>query len=143
MQHLFLVSLAVLRFQDDGGDTSGGGIAGALGGIIGLIVAVIVIAGLWKIFSKAGKPGWAAIIPIYNLIVLLQIVGRPLWWIILFLIPFVNFIAAIILYMDLAKSFGKGGLYGILMLILPFIFIPMLGFGSDQYVGPAAATPGM
>lgn len=102
------------------------------------IVALIIIAGMWAIFGKAGKPGWAAIIPFYNIYVLLQIVGRPTWWIILFFIPFINFIVSILVYFDLAKSFGKGQAYGCGILILPFIFIPLLGFGDAQYEGPAA-----
>lgn len=86
---------------------------------------------------KAGKPGWAAIIPIYNLIVLLEIAGRPLWWIILLIIPFVNFIVLILVNIDIARKFGKGVGFAIGMLILPFIFWPMLGFGDATY-NPAA-----
>lgn len=107
--------------------------------IIYLVLIVIVVASLWVLFTKAGKPGWAAIIPIYNIIVLLEIVGRPIWWIILFLIPIVNFIVAIMVYIDLAKSFGKDTLWGCLILLLPFIFLPLLAFGDSQYEGPAAA----
>ncbi|MGH3734270.1 MAG: DUF5684 domain-containing protein [Micromonosporaceae bacterium] len=109
--------------------------------IVYLALIVLMIAGLWKIFSKAGEPGWAAIIPIYNLVVLLKIVGRPIWWLILFIIPFVNFIMGIIVAIDLAKSYGKGVGYGLLLAFLPFIGYPMLGFGSDRYVGPSAAAP--
>lgn len=109
--------------------------------IIGLLVSVLIIAGMWKMFTKAGRPGWAAIIPIYNIIVLLEIVGRPIWWIVLMLIPLVNFIVWIILSIDLAKSFGKGTGFGIGLAFLYFIFIPVLGFGSATYRGPAAATP--
>jgi hypothetical protein len=100
---------------------------------------VLCIAGLWKIFTKAGEPGWAAIVPIYNTIVMLKIVGRPLWWIVLLLIPFINLIVWIIVSIDLAKSFGKGAGYGIGVAILPFVFYPALGFGSATYRGPAAA----
>jgi hypothetical protein len=103
-----------------------------------LVIIVIGIAGLWGVFTKAGKPGWAAIIPIYNFIVMLRIVGRPIWWIILCLIPLVNFVIGFILILDLAKSFGKGGGFAIGLLLLPFIFYPILGFGSAQYRGPAA-----
>jgi hypothetical protein len=104
-----------------------------------LAILVAIIAGAWKMFEKAGKPGWAAIIPIYNAIVLLEIVGRPIWWIILMLIPCVNIIIAVVVSIDLAKSFGKSELFGIGIWLLGFIFIPILGFGSDRYVGPAAA----
>ena len=68
-----------------------------------------MIAAMWKVFTKAGKPGWAAIIPIYNGVVLLDIAGKPVWWIILFLIPIVNFIFFILTYVGLADRFGKGG----------------------------------
>ncbi|HOT02031.1 MAG TPA: DUF5684 domain-containing protein [Acidobacteriota bacterium] len=105
--------------------------------VIYAALIVLIIASLWKIFVKAGKPGWAAIVPIYNIIVLLEIVGRPLWWIVLLLIPCVNIVAAIMLTLDLAKSFGKEIGFAIGMIILPFIFYPMLAFGSATYRGPA------
>ncbi len=107
--------------------------------LVYLAILVVIIAGMWKMFSKAGKPGWAAIVPIYNVIVMLEIVGRPLWWVILMFIPLVNFIIMILLSLDLAKSFGKGAGFGIGIAFLGFIFIPILGFGSAQYQGPAAA----
>ena len=105
-----------------------------------LAFTILMIAAWWKIFSKAGQPGWAAIIPIYNWIVWCKIVGRPWWWILLLLIPFVNFIILIILIIDLAKSFGKGAGFGIGLLLLPFIFFLILGFGSAQYHGPSASS---
>ena len=91
------------------------------------------------IFDKAGQPGWAALIPIYNVIVLLQIVGRPVWWFILMLIPFVGFIIGILVVVDLAKSFGQSVGFAIGFLFLPFIFAPLLAFGDASYRGPAAA----
>lgn len=100
---------------------------------------IFLIASFWKIFTKAGQPGWAAIVPIYNLVVLLQVVGRPVWWIVLMLIPFVNLVIFIMVAIDLAKSFGKGAGFGIGLAFLGFIFYPILGFGSAKYVGPAAA----
>ena len=111
-----------------------------VGTFLYLILLVVLIAALWKIFTKAGKPGWAAIVPFYNLIVLLEIVGRPLWWIVMFLIPFVNIVFAFLLVIDLAKSFGKGIGYAMGLIFLSPIFYPMLGFGSARYHGPAAAT---
>lgn len=124
------------------GDTASSGTLMAMMGVywfISLIVAVIVIAGLWKVFSKAGEAGWQAIIPIWNIVVLLKIVGRPIWWIILFLIPVVNLIIGIIVVYDLAKSFGHGVGYTLGLLFLSFIFYPMLGFGSSRYLGPGGA----
>ncbi len=120
--------------------TSGGGAAGIIIMIIYLAIVVLMIASLCKIFTKAGKPGWAAIVPIYNIIVMLQICEKPVWWIILMLIPLVNFIIAIILYVALAQVFGKGVGFAIGILLLPFVFLPMLGFGSAQYKGGAAAA---
>ncbi|MEW6365687.1 MAG: DUF5684 domain-containing protein [Acidobacteriota bacterium] len=113
--------------------------AGGLGTgffLIWLVILVVVIAGLWKVFTKAGKPGWACIIPIYNVIVILQIAGRPVWWIILLLIPVVNLVIAIMVGIDIAKAFGKGTGFGLGLVFLGFIFYPILGFGSAEYVGP-------
>ena len=105
--------------------------------IVGLLIALFLVVAMWKVFTKAGQPGWASIIPIYNVYVWCKIVGRPWWWILLVLIPFVNFIIAIILCVDLAKSFGKGVGFGIGLALLGIIFLPILGFGSAQYQGPS------
>ena len=129
--------LLILALQDLGSD--GGGIVGAIGGLIYLAFMVLMVASLWKIYDKAGEPGWAAIVPIYNVVVLLKIVGRPIWWLLLLMIPFVNFIIAILVMIDLAKSFGQGAGYGLGLVFLPFIFSPMLAFGDASYRGPAAA----
>ncbi|PYJ61031.1 MAG: signal peptidase I [Verrucomicrobia bacterium] len=107
--------------------------------IVGLLFALLIIVAMWKVFTKAGQPGWASIIPIYNLYIWCKIVGRPWWWILLMLIPFVNFIVAIILCIDMAKSFGKGAGFGIGLALLGIIFWPILGFSSAQYQGAAAA----
>ncbi len=108
--------------------------------IVALLIGLVLIVALWKVFTKAGQPGWASIIPIYNVYVWCKIVGRPGWWVILMLIPFVNFIILIILSIDLAKSFGKGVGFGLGLAFLGFIFLPILGFGSAQYQGPSAGT---
>jgi hypothetical protein len=100
------------------------------------IVVAAIVAG-WKIYVKAGQPGWASLVPIYNLIVMLKIVGRPAWWLVLALIPFVNLVIVIILLVDLAKSFGKSGGFAVALLFMVGYFI--LGFGDAQYQGPAAA----
>ena len=104
------------------------------------VYTILIIAAWWKIFSKAGQPGWAAIIPIYNCIVWCKIVGRPAWWVLLLLICFPIFF--IILSIDLAKSFGKGVGFAIGLILLSIIFFPILGFGSATYQGPSA-TPKM
>lgn len=124
--------------------SSGGGAILAVILVIYLAVIVLTIAGLWKTFAKAGKPGWAAIIPIYNTYVELKIIGRPGWWLLLFLVPFVNIVIAVIVLWEFAKSFDKGAGFCVGMLFLPFIFYPILGFGSSVYVGPggrSAVTP--
>ena len=83
---------------------------------------VIMVVAHWKIYTKAGKPGWAAIIPIYNIIVLLEIVGKPVWWVILFLIPCVNIIFAVWTVNLLSKSFGQSEGFTVGLLLLSFIF---------------------
>ena len=117
--------------------------------IVYIAIIVLEIAALWKVFVKAGQPGWAAIIPIYNLYVLLKVIGRPAWWLLLFLVgvivPFVGWILlvviGIIIAIDLAKSFAKSSGFAVGLFFLNFIFVPILGFGESQYVGPAAAAP--
>jgi hypothetical protein len=120
-------------------NTSGGG-AGALV-VIYLILLVLWIASYWRIFTKAGEAGWKALIPIYNTIILFKIVGRPWWWILLVLIPIVNIVILIIAFNDLSKSFGKGAGFTVGLILLGFIFFPILAFGSATYRGPAGAGP--
>jgi hypothetical protein len=122
--------------------TDGGSGAAGVVIIVYLAVLVFVIASLWKVFTKAGEEGWKAIIPIYNFIVLLKIVGRPWWWILLLLIPFVNFVILIIVYNDLSKSFGKGVGFTIGLIFLGIIFLPILGFGPATYQGPMGGSAG-
>ena len=102
--------------------------------IFGIGLFVLYIASIWKIYEKADRPGWAAIIPIYNIIVLLEIVGKPVWWIVFYFIPFVNVVISIIVYIELAKSFDKGAGFGIGLVFLPIIFFPILGFGDAAYI---------
>jgi uncharacterized membrane protein YhaH (DUF805 family) len=108
--------------------------------IVYAAVMLFMLAAMWKVFTKAGQPGWAILIPIYNLYVMCKIAGRPGWWVILLLIPFVNLIFIIILDIDIAKRFGKGVGFGIGLLLLPFIFLPILGLGSATYQGAAAGA---
>ena len=105
------------------------------------LIGVVMIAAMWKIFTKAGKPGWASIIPIYNVIVLLDIAGKPAWWLILFLIPIVNFVMLILTYVALADKFGKGGGFAVGLIFLGIVFFPILGFGGAQYQGAVAKAP--
>ncbi len=115
------------------GTQEGNGAGGAIFMIIWLATVVVVIAGLWQTLAKAGKPGWGAIIPFYNVILLLEIAGRPIWWILLLLIPVVNVVVAIIVSIDVARNFGKGVGFGLGLAFLGFVFYPILGFGSAQY----------
>lgn len=117
----------------------GGGFGALIVLVVYLAIIVAVVAGMWKMFAKAGQPGWAAIVPIYNLFILLKIVGRPWWWLLLMFIPLVSIVVAVVVCIDLAKSFGKGVGYAIGLILLGFVFIPLLGFGDAQYQGPAAA----
>jgi hypothetical protein len=122
------------------------GAAGAAGGLFcmcffWLIILAATIAGLagfWKIFEKAGKPGWAAIIPFYNLFVLTQISGKEILWFILALIPCVQWVALPMICMDVAKNFGKDPMYGLGLCFLAPIFAPMLGFSDAKFQGPPA-----
>ena len=76
--------------------------------IIYLTIVVIIVASWWKIFTKSGQPGWGALIPIYNMYLILKIAGRPWWFLLLLLVPLVNIIVAIVVTHDVSKSFGKG-----------------------------------
>lgn len=122
--------------------------SGAAGFGIGFFLFVIVVYLFYgycigRVLQKAGKPLWVGFVPVYNNIVMLEIIGRPVWWIVLLLIPFVNFIVLIITYIDLAKSFGKDTVYGILLFFFGFIMLPVMAFSKDiQYQGPAVTQPG-
>ncbi len=112
-------------------DVSGG--PGIVFWIFYFAILIFMIIVMWKIFVKAGKPGWGCIVPIYNIILQLEIAGRPIWWIFLMFIPFVNIVISIIILIDFAKAFGKGTGFAIGMLFLPFIFFPILAFDSSEY----------
>lgn len=101
--------------------------------LIQLLILALIIVALWKVFEKAGKPGWGAIVPIYNIILMLEIAGKPLWWIILFFIPIVNIVIDIIVSIEIANRFSKGTGFGVGLALLPFIFYPILGFGDAKY----------
>ena len=106
-----------------------------MGALVVIYVAIIVlmIASLWKIYSKAGQPGWACIIPIYGTIVWLKIINKPIWWFILLLIPLVNIVILIIMYIQMAKVFGKGTGFGLGLIFFGIIFLPILAFGGAEY----------
>jgi hypothetical protein len=104
--------------------------------IIYLAIVVFLIAAMWKVFEKAGQPGWAAIIPIYNLYIMTKVAGKPGWWVVMFLIPILNIVFLIWLYNMVSKSFGKDEGFTAGLVILGVIFWPILGFGSAKYQGP-------
>jgi len=103
--------------------------------IIFAVVIFLTFAPMWFVFSKAGKPGWASVVPIYNIIVLLNIAGKPWWWIILLLIPMVNFIVYLVFLFDLSKAFGYGILFMLVLLFVAPVGFLWLGFGPAKYVG--------
>jgi hypothetical protein len=105
---------------------------GALVSLIWLAAIVVMIAALWKIFEKAGKPGWAALIPFYNIYIMLELAGKPGWWLVLFLIPLINLIMTIIVTIAFAAKFGKSGGFAAGMIVLPFIFYPLLAFSDER-----------
>lgn len=137
-------------------DAGGLGIFLAIYAVLVLAVYVVLAVGLWKMYAKAGRPGWAAIVPVYNWWVWVEIIGRPRWWFwvlaayvvgavlssvvpLLGIVVFLAGIAVFVLYLigclDMAKRFGQGSGYGIGLWLLPFIFAPILGFGSSRYQG--------
>jgi len=103
--------------------------------LVPLAILIAMIAGMWMVFTKAGKPGWAAIIPIYNAIVLLEVARKPIWWIILLIIPLVGIIVMAMVGIGVARQFGKSDGFGIGLWLLGPIFYPLLGFGDAQYQG--------
>lgn len=104
-----------------------------------LAVMVLMVVSYWKLYAKAGKPGWAAIVPIYNLIVLCELVGKPTWFWLLLFVPFVNLYAIIVLIHGFALSFGKDTAWTVGLLLLGIVFFPLLAFSAAKYVGPAFA----
>ena len=100
-----------------------------------LIISILMIAGEWKAFKKASRPGWAAIVPIYNIVVMLEIAELPLWYLILYFVPFANIYAEIMTYIKFAEKYGESTGFAIGMFFFPFIFFPILGFGNYPYIG--------
>ena len=127
-------ALAILLQQEPSPEQlAAAGTAATVFMVVYLAVILLIVASMWKIFVKAGKPGWAAIVPIYNLIVLLEISGKPVWWFLLMLIPFVNIVILAMVCIALAKNFGKGAGFGLGLLFLSPIFYPILAFGDARY----------
>jgi len=138
-----MTSVLGLILQNDDGSAAAGGLMAAFGGmmlLVWLAILVVFIVGMWRVFVKAGQPGWAVIIPIYNVYVLLKIAGRPGWWLLLCLIPLVNVVIAIVVAIDVAKAFGQSAVFGVVLLfLLSGIGYLVLGFGNYHYTRPATA----
>ena len=100
-----------------------------------LFLVAATIAGFWKLFEKAGKPGWAALVPGYNMVVLLQIAQRPIWWVALMVIPFVNCVIFGLVALNLAKVFGKSKNFGLGLFFAPPVLAVMLGLDDSRYQG--------
>jgi hypothetical protein len=108
--------------------------------LVWLALVVFGVAVMWRTFTKAGQPGWASIVPIYNLYVLMKIAGRPGWWLLLMLVPFVNIIMMLIVSIDIAKAFGKETAFGVFGLwMFSIIGYAILAFSNVKYVAPATA----
>jgi len=106
--------------------------------IFGIVVYILFVIGAWKVFTKAGRPGWWSIIPILNAIVLLQITGRSGWWVLGYLVPLLNLFVQVRWGLEMAHSYGRGIGFAIGLIILEPLFLVILGFGDARYLGPAA-----
>jgi hypothetical protein len=123
-------------------DQTLGAALGAIFMIVMLALTVLFFVGFWKVFTKAGQPGWAALIPFYNAYILTKIAGRPGWWVLMLMIPFVNIAFGILLAIDIAKAFGQGAAFGVVLLfLLSGIGYLVLGFGEYRYVGAPEMMP--
>jgi hypothetical protein len=116
-----------------------GGI-GVVGWLFYIAVIAFMLVTMWKVYAKADKPGWASLIPFYNILVMLEIVGKPWWYLLLMFVPVVNIVISIMVTLETAKVFGKGSGFGIGLIFLPFIFYPILAFGDAKYQGVPAPS---
>ncbi len=121
--------------------TSSGGPMGTIVMLVWLAICLTVIAGIWRVFTKAGEPGWGVLVPIYNFYLMCRIAQRPGWWLILLFIPIVNIAVGIVLSIDIARHFGKGAGFGVGLALLGFVFYPILGFGSAEYSSAPGEFP--
>ncbi len=134
-----MTMISALLLQDQTNQVAGAAF-GSIMLIVMLAVAVVFILGIWKVFTKAGQPGWAVLIPIYNAYIMTKIAGRPGWWVLLLLIPFVNLVFALLLAIDIAKAFGQSAAFGVILLfLLGGIGYLVLGFGNYSYLGPGTS----
>jgi hypothetical protein len=134
---------AILLQADDTAATAAAGAFATGFMLIWLAVVVVMLAAMWKVFEKAGEPGWAAIVPIYNIIVLLKIAGKPAWWVVLMFVPFVNIVVAFLAAQGVANRFGKGTGFAIGLLVLAPVFYAMLAWGDARYSGSMSGQAAM
>ena len=122
--------------NDSSGDAVATGL-GLVGSLVWLAIIIVVIVAMWKVFTKAGQPGWGILIPIYNAYLLCKIAGKPGWWVLLMFIPLVNIVVAILVSIGVAANFGKGSGFGIGLAFLGLIFYPILAYSDASYGPPA------
>jgi hypothetical protein len=109
-------------------------IAALLFVLIYIGIIVLMISSIWKVFTKANQPGWAAIVPIYNIIIMLEVAKKPTWWVAMYFIPIANFVFMIMTLNGISKNFGKDEGFTVGMVLLGVVFWPILAFGNAQYV---------
>lgn len=120
---------------------SGDGCGGGFAFLLSLIIGVFIIVAMWRVFTKAGQPGWGCLIPFYSIYLMLKIAGKPGWWLIFFFIPIINFVVQIVMTIDIARNFGRGGWFAAGLIFLPIIFFPILAFGDSVYIGADQHQP--
>ena len=111
---------------------------GLVGGLIGYLLFAFALVG---IFKKADEPVWQAFVPIWNTIVLIKVSGKPIWWIILLLIPIVNIVILVLVLHGLSTSFGHGAGFTVGLFFLSIIFLYILGYDSKPYRGVTGGEP--
>lgn len=113
----------------------GSGAYGSFAFLIALLICIFMIAAMWRVFTKAGQPGWGCLIPFYNVCLMLNIAGKPGWWLVFFFIPVISIVVQIVMLIDIAGNFGRGGWFAAGLIFLPMIFFPILAFGESVYIG--------
>lgn len=113
----------------------GNGAGGSFAFLIALVISVFIIVAMWRVFTKAGQPGWGCLIPFYNVYLMLKIAGKPGWWLVFFFIPVINLVVQIVMTIDIARNFGRSGWFAAGLIFLPIIFFPILAFGESVYIG--------
>jgi len=132
-------TLLALTTDLDPAATAAAGTGGLIGGVLGYLLGAFAFFGAFK---KAGEPAWAAFVPVYNSIVLLKIAGKPWWWFLLALIPVVNLVIWIIVAIELAKSFDHGTGFAVGLILLSLVFLYVLSYDGNRYVGPGGVRQG-